>query len=274
MNRSLLVLIVIGSFFAACRSSKKIQKAIANTKKDTVATVIVVDDHAHEDSINFIKATYEQLQKQKISYTTFSAKLNVDYEGSNDKRYNVNAFVRMYKDSVIWVSINAIFGIEAMRAYITKDSVKLLDKQNKVYTARSVAYLQDVSALPLDLSELQELIIGNPLFLDSNIVSYNKAGNSVSLLCIGDLFKNLITLNANDNNIQHSKLDDVDVNRSRTCDLTYSDYENKKGMNFSTSRKMTVAEKSKLDVKLEFKQYDFNETLSFPFPIPKNYRRN
>ncbi len=274
MNRIFFILVVIVSFLAACRSSKKIQKAIANTKKDTVTTVIVADDHAHEDSVNFIKATYEQIQRQRISYTTFSAKLNVDYEGVDDKKYNVNAFVRMYKDSVIWVSINAIFGIEAMRAYITKDSVKLLDKQNKVYTARSVAYLQDVSALPLDLPALQEFIIGNPLFLDSNIVSYTKTGNSVSLLSIGEWFKNLITLNANDKNIQHSKLDDVDVNRSRTCDLTYSDYENKKGVNFSTNRKLTVAEKSKLDVKLDFKQYEFNETLSFPFPVPKNYKRN
>jgi hypothetical protein len=274
MKRSLFILVVIVSFFAACRSSKKIQTAIANTKKDTVATVIVAADHAHEDSISFIKATYEQIQKQRISYTTFSAKLNVDYEGIDDKKYNVNAFVRMYKDSVIWVSINAIFGIEAMRAYITKDSVKLLDKQNKIYTARSVAYLQDVSALPLDLATLQELIIGNPLFLDSNIISYTRAPNDVSLLSIGDWFKNLITLNENDKMIQHSKLDDIDVNHNRTCDLTYSDYESKKGVNFSTSRKITVAEKSKLDLKLEFKQYDFNETLSFPFTVPKNYKRN
>ncbi len=93
--------------------------------------------------------------------------------------------------------------------------------------------------------------------------------NTVSLLSIGDWFKNLITVNENDKNIQHSKLDDVDVNRNRTCDLTYSDYENKKGVNFSTNRKITVAEKSKLDIRLDFKQYDFNETLSFPFPFLK-----
>jgi hypothetical protein len=56
--------------------------------------------------------------------------------------------------------------------------------------------------------------------------------------------------------------------------LTYSGYENKKGVFFSTNRKITVAEKSKLDVKLDFKQYEFNETLSFPFAVPKNYTAN
>lgn len=273
MNKSLLFFAAIIIFFEACRSTKKIQTALVNTKRDTT-TVTVIADNPHEDSVNFISATFDQIKKQKINFTTFSAKVNVDYIDRDDKNYNVNAFVRMYKDSVIWVSIPAVFGIEAMRVYITKDSVKLLDKQNKRYTARSVAYLQEVTALPLDLSALQDLIIGNPIYLDSNIVSYSKMGNGVTLLSIGDLFKNLITINSDSKNIEHSKLDDADVNRSRTCDLTYSDYENKNGINFSTSRKITVAEKSKLDIWLQFKQYSFNETLSFPFPVPKNYKRN
>ncbi len=267
----LFVTIII--FFEACQSTKKIQTAIVNTKRDTTV-VAVVTDNPHKDSADFIAATYGQMKRQRINFTTFSAKVNVNYVDRDDKNYNVNAFVQMYNDSVIWVSIHAIFGIEAMRIYITKDSVKLLDKQNKTYTARSVAYLQEVTALPLDLPALQDLIIGNPLFLDSNIVSYSKSGNTISLLSVGDLFKNLITVNADDKNIEHSKLDDVDVNRSRTCDLTYSDYDNKNGVNFSTTRKITIAEKSKLDIWLEFKQYKFNEMLSFPFPIPKNYKRN
>ncbi|HVT83975.1 MAG TPA: DUF4292 domain-containing protein [Chitinophagaceae bacterium] len=274
MNKTLISVLLSVSFFVACRSTKKIQTAITGVKKDTTAVVIVPDHDAHTDSLNYIKETYNEIEKQKINFKTFSAKVNVDYVGGDDKNYNVNAFVRMYKDSVIWISVNSFFGMEAMRVLITKDSVKLLDKQNKKFTARSVAYLQDVTALPLDLTSLQQLIIGNPVFLDSNIVSYSRSSNMISLLSIGNWFKNLITVNENDKNLQHCKLDDVDVNRNRTCDLTYSDYENKRGPNFSTNRKITVAEKSKLDVRLDFKQYDFNETLSFPFPVPEKYKRN
>ena len=157
----------------------------------------------------------------------------------------------MYKDSVIWISITGLFGIEGLRAYITKDSIKIINKQNKIYTGRSVAYLQEVTGLPLDLHSLQDLLIGNPVFLDSNIVSYTKSGNTISLLSIGELFKNLITLN--EGYMHHSKLDDVDINRNRTCDLSYDDYENKKGVNFSTKRRITVSEKTKLDIKLDFK---------------------
>lgn len=270
LMRTTVVLLFIISLLASCRSTRNIQTAI--TKKDTVAVVVTPEDHSHDDTVTFIRQALAGLETGKINYTTFSAKLDVDYEGGDGKKYNVNANLRMYKDSVIWISITAIFGIEGLRAYITKDSVKLLNKQDKIYTARSVAYLQEITALPLNLYRLQDILIGNPVFIDS-AVSYSAAGNTVTLLSLGTWFKNLLTLNSQ-GKIAHSKLDDIDISRNRTCDLSYESYENKKGVDFSTKRRITVTEKSKLDIKLDFKQYEFNETLSFPFSVPKNYQSN
>lgn len=255
----------------SCKPTKKIQTAIA--KKDTAELITVIVEDPKADSIRFISETYQSVLKQTIDYKTFSAKIDVDYVDADDKKYNFNAFLRMQKDSVIWIKIDAIFGIEALRALITKDSVHILDKQNKGYTVRAVEYLQDVAAMPLDLHTLQELIIGNPVFLDSNVISYSKNENYISLLSIGEFFKHLITLSAADMTLQRSKLDDLDPARNRTCDLSYSDYENKKGVNFATKRKIVIAEKTKLDIKLDFKQYEFNEMLTYPFSIPKNYKR-
>jgi hypothetical protein len=149
-----------------------------------------------------------------------------------------------------------------------------MDKQNKNYIARSVSYLQEVTELPLDLASLQDLLIGNPVFLDSNIVSYSKSADGISMLSNGEFFKNLFTVGETDKLLQHSKLDDLDELKNRTCYLTYNEYENREGINFSTKREISVAEKKKLDIKLNFKQYAFNETLSFPFSVPKNYKRN
>jgi len=273
MNRLFILLLLGISFIYSCRSTRNIQTAIA-TKKDTTTAPVVIVDHSHDDSMTYIRENYKKVLNNRIDFTTFSAKIDVEYEDAEGKKYDVNAHLRMYKDSVIWVSITAILGIEGLRAYITADSVKLLDKQNKVYIARSVSYLQDVTELPLDLHSLQELIIGNPVFLDSNILSYNRTAGSISLQSNGEFFKNLFTISETDKLVQSSKLDDLDEQRSRTCYLTYYDYENKKGVNFPTRRDISVSEKKKLDIKLNFKQYDFNETLSFPFSVPKNYKRN
>ena len=264
-------LVFIIALLASCRSTKKIQTAI--TKKDSASTVNVPSGVTKSDTIQLINAALRKVDSNHIGFRTFSAKVNVDYSGSDGKKYDVNANIRMYKDSVIWIAVNALLGIDAMRLFITKDSLKLLDKLNKTYTARSVDYLREVTSLPLNLYNLQDLIMGNPVFLDSNIVSYSVNNNQIALLSLGNLFKNLITLNESDKTLIHSKLDDIDPARNRTADLTYGDYESKKGMPFSTKRRIVVTEKNRLDIKLEFKQYDFNQEVSFPFSVPKNYDR-
>lgn len=267
--KKLFFFAVLAFIFASCKPTKKIQTAIA--KRDTVT---VVTDHSKEDTMAFISKMYAGIQKNYIDFNTFSAKVDVDYVDGDDKKYNVNANIRMQKDSAIWVSITVVFGIEGLRALITKDEVKILDKNNKTYTVRSIKFLQDVTSLPLDLRSLQDLLIGNPVFLDSNIVSYSQYENNVSLLSLGEFFKNLITISQDQNLLLHSKLDDANDLRSRTCDLTYDEYENKKGFNFATVRKISVTETKRLDIKLNYKQYSFNEVLTFPFTIPKNYKTN
>jgi len=267
--RFAIILFSVALLVSSCRSTRKIQSAIS--KKDTVAAQPVID--AHADSVMMMQDTYNRLLGNRIEFETFSAKMNVDYQGSDGKKENVNAFVRMKKDSIIWISINAILGIEAMRVLVDKDSVRILNKLDKEYQVRSLEYLQEVAALPLDLRSMQELIIGNPLFLDTNLVSYSLHDDLITLLCEGKLFRNQVSMNHNDHLILHSKLDYLDNLLTRTCYLNYSDYEDKKGKPFSTNRTVSVTDKTKLDVNLNFKQYEFNESLSFPFSIPKNYKK-
>ncbi|HEX2536369.1 MAG TPA: DUF4292 domain-containing protein [Chitinophagaceae bacterium] len=256
----------------SCRSTKKIQTAI--TRKDTTAVASTPAPRSNDSSV-FIRTALQQVSANRVPFTTFSAKVNVDYRDAEDKKYDVNANIRMYRDSALWISVNAILGIEALRVLITKDSVKLLNKQDRQYTARSIDYLQEVTALPLDLRTVQDLLIGNPVFLDSNnIVSYSRGAGTVSLLSIGQFFKHLITLQDGDHQLLHSKLDDADISRNRTANLAYEAYETKRGPRFATKRRISVSEKKKLDIALDFKQYSFDEEVSFPFSIPKNYKAN
>ena len=260
-----LILLLLSASASSCRSTKKIQSAIA-TRDSTAAPEKKVD------SSSFFAATYEGILNTHIDFTTFSAKVKVDFQGSNGKKSDFNAFFRLYKDSVLWVSINALLGIEAFRVLITKDSVKVMNKLDKIVQLRSVNYLQEITKIPFSFIELQDLLIGNPIYFDSSIAFIKKDGNDYSVMSIGKLFKHLLTVNADNYLVQHSKLDDINTQRARTADITYGDYENKNKMNFSTFRKITVSEKSKLDVELKYRQFEFNEALNFPFNIPKNYK--
>jgi len=279
MFRFLAGLVVIGLLAGVtegCRSTKKIRKVITtpSVRKDTTTHVAVAPVRdAHADSLAVIRQTLEKLGHNHIDFNTFSAKLKVHYEGSDGKDYEFNAFLRIQKDSMIWVSVNAALGIEAFRLLITPDSVRILDKLKKVVRLRSVNYLQDEIHLPIDFKTLQDLLMGNPIFLDTARITFYKdeAKGGISLFSTGTAFRNFLTLSA-DGTPQHSKLDDTDPLRSRTGDMTYGEYDYSSAVPFSTYRKVSVAEKSKVDIEINYKQYKFNEPLSFPFTIPKNYK--
>lgn len=266
-----LLAIVMGMIVFSCRSARKIQTAI--TINDSTHTVKGNDSKA--DSIKFIQQVFSKVKNNRIDFKTFSAKIKVDYTDKNGNGPDLTVFARIQKDSVIWLSVNAtVFSYEAIRILIKPDSVIVLDRKDKQVQFRTLSYLQELTHIPFDFSMVQDLIVGNAIYLDSNIISFKKNETSVSLISTGKFFRNLLTVNSGDFTLQHSKLDDLDLTRSRICDLTYSDYENKNGAMFSTGRKIAISEKSKLGITMNFKQYSFNETLSYPFSIPKNYKRN
>lgn len=273
MKSLLQFFLALGLLFVmnSCRSTRKIQTAI--TKKDTVQTVVVPEVDLHADSIRFMKASYRSIEKNIIPFQTFSAKVKVDFEDKDGKKNEVNAFIRLKKDSLMWVKIDAIIGIEAFRLMITPDSVKMMNKLDKIIQIRSINDLQDITHLPFNFEDLQNLIMGNPLYLDSNIVSYKNSENAISFTSIGNLFKHFLTVDNNRYLLQNSKLDDADPSRARTCLLLYKDYQPYGEQFFSTTRQISFTEKNKLDIQLEFKQYTFNESLTYPFSIPKNYKQ-
>jgi Domain of unknown function (DUF4292) len=244
----IMVMATIALYMNSCRTTKQINKVIA--PKDT--SLIKSPVHSDSDSLLAISNTLKNLRQQHINFRTFNA----------------------IKDSAIWISLNATFlNFEVYRVLVTKDSIILLNRQNKEVQFRSLDYLQDVTQIPFDFYTLQDLLVGNPVFLDSNVISYRKSENKVLFAVAGIYFKHLLTLSADNYTLLHSKLDDVDITRNRTADITYSGFENNNGFRFSTYREITLSEKNKLDIQLNFKQYEFNKELSVFINIPKNYKR-
>ena len=274
MKKYFLFLCILAIIAFSCRTVKKtqvIQEAI--TKKDTAQTV-VIKESPKVDSATIVRDIMSKVVRRKIDFNTFNAKIKVTYEGP-EKSDNVVVYLGMKKDSIIlirvvgtWMGIPGV-GLEAK---IRKDSVQVYWHQEKSVTNRSISYLQELTEIPFNFSTLQDLLIGNPVFLDSNVVSYKASNNQLLVLMVGDLFKHLITLNNTDFTILHSKLDDVDIQRNRTCDITFSTYQPMGPYSFSTYRSISIAEKSKLNLYLEFKEFSLNEPLKNNFDLPKKYK--
>jgi Domain of unknown function (DUF4292) len=256
-------------FITSCRSTKNIQKAIE--KKDSVVVAPVIVQPTHQDTVKLIE---EVLQAYKpINYTTFSAKIKVDYFTAKGKQPDFTANVRMRKNSIIWISISNDIGIEGFRVLIDKDSIRIMDKLANTYQIKPLSSIQDIVQIPFSFNDVQELLIGNPVFFNrDSIAAYSKTDKGYTLLSVGDIFRNLLSINKQ-YQFEKSKLDDVDLIRNRTADITYYEYETKAGVLFSTYRELFLSQQNKMDIQLKFKDYKFDEEHSYPFTIPKKFKR-
>lgn len=269
----ILLLITI---LASCKTVKKvatIEQAI--DKKDTTQTVVITEA-PKVDSGSIVREIMNKVVTNTINFKTFNAKIKIDYESAENSD-NYTGYLSVIKDSLIFIRIRGSFlGIsaEGLQVKISKDSVILVKKVGDKYVQyRTIDYLNEATQIPFDFYTLQDLLIGNPVFVTNNIVSYRDGPQSLSVLMVGDIFKHLISLSINDFRVTHSKLDDVDLQRNRTCAISFSNYQAMGNYQFATQRNIVVAEKSKLSIHLDFKEFSLNEPLKYSFEVPKNYKR-
>jgi len=265
-----IIFVASALIFTACRPTRQIKQVIAPRESTEVLTKVNT-----VDSLALIQVTLDRIKANRIDFNTFSAKIKVEVTDSKGKQPDLSVVVRMIKDSAIWMSISATFlNIEVYRVLITPNQVILQDKQAKEVQYRTLEYLQEVTEIPFDFNTLQNLLIGNPVFFDDNISSYRQFDQYSLVTAVGEYFKNLLTLSNDRFLLMRCKLDDVDISRNRTADISYGDYvQQGGGFPFSTTRRILISEKNKIDVQMNFKQFEFNKDLSVSFNVPKNYKR-
>ncbi len=270
------IFFVIFLFGLSCKTVKKvtaIQEAMV--KKDTTQLVMVVEA-PKVDSAAVVRGIMNKVIGNKIDFKTFNAKIKIDYESAENSD-SYTGYLSMIKDSIIYIRIKGSalgFSAIGVQVIIKKDSVILdwkIGKKNVEF--KTMAYLQETTQIPFDFYTLQDMLIGNPIFINDNIVSYKDGPASLLVLMIGDIFKHLISLSTTNFSITHSKLDDIDLQRNRTCDISFSDYQSMGAYQFSTKRQIVVSEKSRLTINLDFKEFSLNEPLKYMFELPKNYKR-
>ena len=224
------------------------------------------------DSVVNVANVLEDIRSNFIDFKTFSAKIKVDVEDKNGKQPDLIAQVRIIKDSAIWISISATFlNIEVYRVLITPYKVTLLNKQDKVVQYRNLDFLREVIEIPFDFTTMQNLLVGNPVFFPNEITSIKKLDNLIMISSLGPFFKHLLTA-ANDTKlIIQSKLDDVDLNKNSTTTIKYSVYETFAGRHVATFRQIIISEKNKLDIKMKYKQVEFDKDLSVVLNVPRNF---
>ncbi|MBZ4190115.1 DUF4292 domain-containing protein [Niabella beijingensis] len=259
---------------ASCNSAKKAQRtappvADSSVKVETASTEDTDEKKDTAAAMESISVVLEKLNH--IEYNTFSGRAGVTYKAKGDTK-NFDIKLQIHKDSLIWASVIGPLGIEVARGIITQDSVRIINKLNKQYISSSYVYLQEQLGLPLDLGTLQDLLVGNPVFIDKTNSSYTKLDDTLQVTSRTKFFRNLLNAMLPDYLPAVSKLEDVDAGRNRSAELTYGSYEKVANAQFPKSRTINVKYKTDIEIQLDYKSYTFDEALNTPFSVPKGYK--
>lgn len=259
MNK-LLSIIIITLFLTSCAGGKKAQQTPPAPQID-----VPTPPTNEPETISSILS-----KLNRINYTTFSGKAAVDYT-ENNKTTSFDLKLNMFKDSLIWGSAIGPLGIEVIRILVTKDSVKILNRLSREYTARSISFLREQTGLPVTLSTLQDLLIGNPVFIDSANSEYTLEDKLIQINSQHNQLKNQLSVSLPGYLPTGCQLEDLSHSDKHTATLNYKEYKAINNLWFSTIRSIRIQYKKPLDLNLNFKNHSFNTEISTPFSVPDRF---
>lgn len=255
-------------FFYSCSSSKKFKSSFPVVDS-------IMNDSGFMDSslLDSARNELQNLKDKRIDFQTFSARLKVNYADVNGSQPEGNVVLRLYKDSAIWISLSgSILNLELYRILITPDSVTILNKLDKTVERLAFQYMEEMAHMPLNFSSLQDLLVGNPIYLGDSIIGFQPSAKHILIATEGSMFKNILALAPGTKFLQTSSLTENDPMTKRTINLFYGDYQNLDTIAFPKTREIIVDDENKIKIALNFKQQEFNKELSLTFNVPSNYK--
>lgn len=95
------------------------------------------------------------------TFEWLTANLDIQAEGNGINFDDLSGQMRMRKDSLVWLSINATMGIEVVRAKVSTDSVWVINRLEKTYLAEPLDTLSAQLGMPLNFPLIQTLLLDN-----------------------------------------------------------------------------------------------------------------
>ena len=262
---------------SSCKTQKKVAAPVAADIKPMV-NKSVQDLQDKLDSCSFNSAL-----------VTAKASVTVVREGGE---MNFNISYRSKKDSVIWISVSPLLGIEVARLMITEDSVKILDKINNKYEVTSFESINKMLQMKVNFEIVQALLYGNFFAYKKNENRFNSVYLEDSLgsqfYILSSLNKKKLKRSLEEKDLNKPVIQDVYVNDTtyrinrvqvedqrinKLLNTEYSDFRLTDGGLFPFKSKTNITADKNIEIRIEFGKVAKAESLDFPFTIPNNYER-
>lgn len=266
MKKHSIILLFFGILiFYACRKPKKFAVA-----KYTIADSV---------QIATAKDTF-LLEKQpnQLDFKYLSSDAKIDFsDGTNDSKFKIK--MRIRKDSLIWLSVQANIGIEGLRIMADKDSIRILNYQEKTHKIYSYKEMSQEYGFEFTYGLFEAILVGDmPIkVFDKNKV-LKDAQTGKYLIMQQEKFLRL-TNYLNTSTMKLEKLSVKDLNTVSQLELDYSEFVALGENLFAEKSNFILNYNNKqgfyqLKAEINCKKTKITDTaLEFPFRVPEKYKK-
>ena len=178
-----------------------------------------------------------------------------------DNEVSLGISIRVRKDSLIWASVTAPFGIELFRVILTKDSVYYINRTNKTYFVKPIAHISKIIKTDIAFNEIQEMIMANPKVVKKKY-SFDKT-NDDFILSTQDYIYTI----SNFYRIRQGVL----IYKENSLMYTYSNFSFENDFPEQLELIVKSASKNVYNLKLKYSKVVFDQEQQTPFKIPSSY---
>jgi hypothetical protein len=258
--------ILLAFLLASCSASKK---AIREPLKEQGADYLI-----------------NKLKSSELKFNTLSAKFTATYYRDR-KKTNLSGQLRIKRDSIIWISITPMLGIEMARFMLTPDSIKYLNRINSTFLLKDFKYINQLLNKTLDFDMAQAFLTGNDFSLYENNSFKASVENRNYKLSTSNRrkLKRFVRRSEEEISIPLQSIwldpDQFKITRvllkeaerdSRRFSAEYSGFELVNDQQIPLSMDYRIeTDKEKVRIKIEFSKVQLDTDPSFPFTIPESY---
>lgn len=258
-NLKLYIFILsIALLSSACRVKK------LKVEPETNKTELNVEDEIKRKIVPYINSTNLNFQ-----YLIAKAKVNVKREG---KDFNLTFNIRVENNTKIWISANALGGIEVARVLLTQDSVKIIDRLNKQYLAKDYDFLSELLKTKVSYSLIQDMMLGNApssVNYEKSVITMNE--NTYQFEGSQDAINYTVNLRKEDFKLLVINLLDLGEEK-RSVEVNYGGFKLIENTNFPfLINSIASSPKESLTLNLEYAKVEKVTNLEFPFNVPKKF---
>lgn len=106
-----------------------------------------------------VKFLQSKIDGNTLRFKTLNARFTARTNFNNEK-LSFKGILKMKKDSIIWISLTKLGGVEVVRLILTNDSIKFINKWDKEYFIGPIEKLDKIEGIDLGYAQIQDMLTG------------------------------------------------------------------------------------------------------------------